>query len=74
MYEEMKKALNECAKQLAYMAAQLPSEEEGEWVGRPKHRRCSECGFTAWYDFTLDYELTSRYCPNCGTRMKGEQE
>lgn len=54
---------------LLELEARLP--KEGEWVGRQKHRRCSICGFSTWYDFALDRELTSPFCPECGARMKG---
>lgn len=66
------KKCKEMEKQIVELEARLP--KEGEWVGRQKHRRCSICGFSTWYDFALDRELTSPFCPNCGARMKGEQE
>ena len=47
---------------------------EGEWVASviPQEKYvCSVCGGACWY---YDYKGTvakSRYCPNCGSKMKG---
>lgn len=60
---------------------QLP--KEGEWIEenrRPKSYAfvCSECGRTAYDVQPTRGEWPKRcryaYCPNCGARMKGEQE
>ena len=35
---------------------------------------CSECGGAAWYyDYNGDV-AKSKYCPNCGARMDGEDD
>lgn len=81
--EAQQKALDACAKQLADMAAKLP--KEGEWIDDnganvPLDRdgyttgmcRCSVCN--DWLIASDEYEVRGRYCPNCGARMKGEQE
>lgn len=67
------KALDECAKQLADIAARLP--KEGEWIkcGRLEGKtvlKCSVCSQGITDMFAPEYH----YCPNCGARMKGEQE
>lgn len=83
LIEAQQKALDECAKQLADMAAKVP--KEGEWIeenSRPRSAQfyCSVCHRTC-YDIqpTRDRTWTKRcryvFCPNCGSRMrKGEQE
>lgn len=49
-------------------------QKEGEWVTSdiPQEKYvCSVCGGACWY---YDYQgdvAKSRYCPNCGARMKG---
>ena len=54
------------------LGAQMP--KEGEWIDLFGHDyKCSVCG--EWYrmDGTPEQE-DMNYCPNCGARMKGEQE
>lgn len=45
------------------LAPQMDEYRIGEWAYAPK---CSECG-THW-------DAKTNYCPNCGAKMKGEQE
>ena len=53
------------------------SEPMGEWIPSdiPNEKWvCSECGGACWY---YDYQGSlgkSRYCPNCGAKMKGGNE
>lgn len=79
--EAQQKALDECAKQLADMAAQLP--KEGEWNIRETasgdvEAKCPKCGFEMLVNqpgngLLMVSELL--YCPHCGSRMaKGEQD
>ncbi len=43
----------------------------GKWKEKNSHTRyCSECGFEETIWRTSEY----KFCPNCGTRMKGENE
>ena len=74
-------ALEAAEKRIAELEAQLP--KEGEWIEenrRPKSYAfvCSECGRTAYDVQPTRGEWSKRcryaYCPNCGARMKGEQE
>lgn len=52
-------------------------QSEGEWVPSdiPQEKYvCSVCGGACWYyDFQGDV-AKSRYCPNCGAKMKGGAE
>lgn len=52
-------------------------QSEGEWVKSdiPQEKYvCSACGGACWYyDFKGDV-AKSRFCPNCGARMKGGAE
>lgn len=51
-------------------------QSEGEWVPSdiPQEKYvCSVCGGACWYyDFRGDV-AKSRYCPNCGSKMKAVQ-
>ena len=81
--EAQQKALDAFAKQLADMAAKVP--KKGEWIDDnganvPLDRdgyttgmcRCSVCN--DWMIASDEYEVRGRYCPNCGAKMKGEQD
>ena len=52
-------------------------QSEGEWVTSdiPQEKyACSVCGGACWY---YDYQgevARSKYCPNCGAKMKGGAE
>ena len=52
-------------------------QSEGEWIPSdiPQEKYvCSVCGGACWY---YDYQgevAKSRYCPNCGAKMKGGAE
>ena len=52
-------------------------QSAGEWVNSdiPQEKYvCSACGGACWYyDFKGDV-AKSRFCPNCGARMKGGAE
>ena len=82
LIEAQQKALNECAKQLADMAAKLP--KEGEWLEDDTtycgadlaNYKCSLCGkIGGTWRRGLKQDKLPPYCPNCGARMKkGEQE
>lgn len=75
-------ALEAADKRIAELEAQLP--KEGEWIEantRPRSAQfyCSVCHRTC-YDIqpTRDKAWTKRcrynYCPNCGARMRGEDD
>ena len=52
-------------------------QSEGEWLTSdiPQEKYvCSICGGACWY-YDCQGEVTrSRYCPNCGAKMKGGAE
>lgn len=53
-----------------------PTRPKGHWINSniPNEEYvCSECGGANWY---YDYQANvtrSKYCPNCGADMKGEE-
>lgn len=62
-------------------AAGYRKHSEGKWLqGVNNSKVCSICGKEPLYTAsgtafaTTFYRVKSNYCPNCGARMKGEQE
>lgn len=54
--------------------ADVVERKVGKWIWDDEGYHCSECFFHA-YGNTLDcLDGTYRYCPNCGARMKGEDD
>jgi hypothetical protein len=52
-------------------------QEEGEWEKSEipgEEYVCSVCGGACWYYDVEGYVAKSRFCPNCGARMKGGAE
>lgn len=48
----------------------------GKWIGNVFNEHyCNKCGRYALYEEEPDgyYEVQSRFCPNCGAKMKGEE-
>ena len=72
-------ALEAAEKRTADLEAQLP--KEGEWLRTdafPHRIYCSVCYKTyvpndRW-QIWVDGDIPKKFCPNCGARMKGEQE
>lgn len=70
-------------RQIADWLKELKADRpQGEWIyceddkGQDGYR-CSECGFfVPWYYSYEDIEYIKKYhiCPNCGARMKGEND
>ena len=51
--------------------AKLPSAEKtAEWIEHPNNYECSECGIVRAKITMGKYY----YCPNCGSKMKGDTE
>jgi len=52
----------------------VPSRAEGEWINQEQGAfypvECSNCHKQPLLNEDEDYEYT-KYCPNCGSRMKG---
>ena len=52
-------------------------QSEGEWITSdiPQEKYvCSLCGGACWYYDCQGDVAKSRYCPNCGAKMKGGGE
>ena len=52
-------------------------QSEGEWITSdiPQEKYvCSVCGGACWYYDCQGDVAKSRYCPNCGAKMKGGEE
>lgn len=52
-------------------------QSEGEWIASniPQEKYvCSVCGGACWYYDCQGEVAKSRYCPNCGAKMKGGAE
>lgn len=72
-------ALEAADKRTADLEAQL--SKEGEWLRTdafPHRIYCSVCYKTyvpndRW-QIWVDGDIPKKFCPNCGARMKGEQE
>lgn len=40
----------------------------GRWIEKAGRAKCSACADECWADSAMEY----KYCPNCGSRMDGE--
>lgn len=64
VYEELKTQMPKEGEWIMdCLAPQMDEYRIGEWAYAPK---CSECG-THW-------DAKTNYCPNCGAKMKGEND
>ena len=76
---QLQAAVDNYEKRIAELEAQLP--KEGEWLRTdafPHRIYCSVCYKTyvpndRW-QIWVDGDIPKKFCPNCGARMKGEQE
>lgn len=82
--QDLTKLLNDILEQafIPFLAEALYNagyrkQKEGEWITSdiPQEKYvCSVCGGSCWY---YDYQgdvAKSKYCPNCGAKMKGGAE
>ena len=53
----------------------IPSADrpQGEWINKGDYAECSNCGADSGtqFDGVEPIPLTTKFCPNCGARMKG---
>lgn len=51
------------------------AEKTAEWIKHPKFDtcKCSNCNYVVYGD-AFNYLPEFKYCPNCGSRMKGENQ
>ena len=62
-------------EQMLMMLASIPKVDNmAEWITFPfQEVRCSKCDYIVWGTEFNTY-LEWKYCPNCGSRMKGENQ
>ena len=76
---QLQAAVDNYEKRIAELEAQLP--KEGEWLRTdafPHRIYCSVCYKTyvpndRW-QIWVDGDIPKKFCPNCGARMKGEND
>lgn len=69
---------NECLAEVLYNAG-YRKQSVGEWKHPPyapfggsyEMKRCSVCGYKPDFDTDIPY---TKFCPNCGAKMKGESK
>jgi rubrerythrin len=75
-FDEAKFGFYESYAQSIYNAG-YRKQKEGEWITSdiPQEKYvCSVCGGACWYYDYQGYVAKSKYCPNCGAKMKGGAE
>ena len=78
LWQEVKLPMTQCETiDRVVREAGYRKQSEGEWIESdiPQEKYvCSLCGGACWY---YDYQgdvAKSRFCPNCGSKMKGGAE
>ena len=51
----------------------IVKEQTAEWLSQNGEYVCSECGYEVWGS-GISVMNEWKYCPNCGSRMKGDTE
>jgi DNA-directed RNA polymerase subunit RPC12/RpoP len=63
------------ATDIGKLRAQMPKQGEWKWDSNTGTYHCSECNATSpREDQDGEYVDCPNYCPNCGARMKGEND
>lgn len=67
--------IDNCIATLINLPSAQPERKRGEWRHYEGYLTCSECG-TEYDDDIMTHccDDVPKYCPNCGARMKGEQD
>ena len=79
-YHNLLMALNDIDRALReYQAKEeqlLAEAVQGEWIDKGEYAKCSICGAHSGtqFDGVEPIPLKSNFCPNCGARMKGEDD
>lgn len=49
---------------------------QGEWINKGDYAECSNCGADSGtqFDGVEPIPLTTKFCPNCGVRIKGADD
>lgn len=68
--KQLREAHENYEKHLNELEAQLP--KEGEWIGVNPMVDTEQCSICGWNIPT--YEFESNYCPNCGAKMRYENQ
>ena len=66
-------ALNCAEEMIGHLPSAQPERKKGKWIGKPLAGyctvRCSVCN-----DAFIENSGKWNFCPNCGARMRGEDE
>ena len=54
-------------------AVEIADRPQGYWINKGDYAECSNCGADSGtqFDGVEPIPLTTKFCPNCGARMKG---
>lgn len=69
--------IEELVKDFIVIPIETPSADvepvrRGKWLKNEYRHYCSECGHMGLFN-GFGFKFESNYCPNCGAKMKGEE-